>query len=97
MTTPLRWAFPRSYRRLKELAQEAGVHEFEYRARVTRGADLVVTVTIERDGSEWSRSLSVADLDIGGADATVFFAETVKEMIVVGQATYQEFMHHREV
>lgn len=98
MTTPLRWAFPASDRILKGLAQGAGIHPFEYRARIMGEADdVTVTVTIERDGSTWCRALDVAELRRGGAQVTAFFAEVVTEMIGVGQATYQALMHHHQV
>ena len=98
MISPLRWAFPKSYRRIKELAQAAGVHEFEYRARVMPATDGgLASVHIERDGSEWVRSVPAADLEAAGTESTAFFAATVDAMAAVGQATYQEQMHHREV
>lgn len=98
MTAPLRWAFPKSDQHLKSLAEQAGVHEFEYRARVTWDkAAPVAQVTVSCDGAEWSRLLLVADLEVGGVDTTAFLRETVEAMATVGQATYKEWMHHREV
>ena len=98
MMAPLRWTFPKSYRHLKNLAERAGVHEFEYRARITWDkTDPVAKVTISCDGAEWSRVLLVADLEVGGEDTTAFLRETVDAMATVDQATYKGWMHHREV
>ena len=98
MMAPWRWTFPKSYQRLKDLAEQAGVHEFEYRARVAWDKTApVAKVTISCDGAEWSRLLLVADLEVGGEDTTAFLREAVDAMATVDQAAYKEWMHHREV
>ena len=96
MSTPLRWAHHQSYSSLQAMAQEVGVHSYDYHASV-EDADGGQQIIIRRGESEWRETFSVDDLAGAGARVTNFFANTVGAMAASAKQEYLDYMDHREV
>ncbi|MDA8204655.1 MAG: hypothetical protein M0Z36_01200 [Thermaerobacter sp.] len=97
MNTPLRWAYPISYKRLESFAREAGVHSYEYQALVDTAVLPEPLVILQRGGDEWTCAFSADDLAQAAEPVLAFFADAMRAMAESAEAAYKDFMHQREV
>ena len=94
---PLRWTYPRSYARLAAVAEQAGIHAYEFAARVEQGAQDAGTVVLAYQGKTWIHSARPDDWSTVSADVEAFFQAAVNAMAEIIQRDYTEFLHNREV
>lgn len=96
MKKPLRWTYPQSYQLLKGVADQAGIHLYEFDVLVDSEA-VAPIVMVEHQGTVWTETFPSEDLLRATARVSDFFATVMGEMVTVTERAYQDFMHHREV
>ncbi len=94
---PLRWVYPKSYRALESMAQDAGIQPHEFQALVGGGAAAEEAVTLRKDAIEWRRAFSHDDLVDVGEAVWAFFTEVIGQMVQFAKADYQDLMSRRDV
>ena len=97
VNTPLRWVYPGAYRALESLAENAGIHPYEFQALICVQASAEEVLTVRRGADQWSRAFGHDDLAGGGAPVTAFFAEVIGKMVDSAKTEYQDFMSKRDV
>ncbi len=95
--TPLRWAYPKSYRLLQEMTATVGVHPYEFEVRVDERDMARPYLMIQRDDRQWERNFDADDLLMAGILVQRFFDEILETIVEQSQLAYQNFMQDREV
>ena len=97
MSTPLRWTCPSSYASLQALAEEAGIHSYEYRALVDDTDPTSSVVSLHWADESTSQAFFRADLDQVSPPVRTFFAEAVHVMAASVERDYLNVMQQRNV
>ncbi len=97
MSTPLRWAYPESYKALRKLSEEIGVHTYEYEALVDTGTPSDQVVKLQRNTNAWSQAFDPEELRDASASVMNFFSAAIREMADKAEQDYRNFMNHHEV
>ena len=79
------------------MAEEAGVHPFEYQASVDIGASASQIVILRRNSREWSQTFTPEELTKVPEPVFAFFAATVREMAQTVEKEQLDFMKQRKV